>query len=63
MIPDRGAQLGGSGDPELGAAAERDGVVVEHGRDDEGPVEDGREEEGVPELGQLVAEAAVGRVP
>lgn len=38
-------------------------MMIEHGGHDQRPVEDGSEEEGVPELCELVAEAAVGGVP
>lgn len=63
MVPHRGAELGGAGDPELGAAPEGDSVVVEHGGHDQGAVEDGGDEECVLELRELVAEPAVGGVP
>lgn len=63
MIPHRGTELGGSGDPKLGTASQGDGMVVEHGGHDEGAVEDGSHNNGVLELRELVAESAVGGVP
>lgn len=63
MIPHRGAEFGGAGDPELRAAPQGNGMVIEHGGHDEGAVEDGSHKNGVLELGELVAEAAVGGVP
>lgn len=63
MVPDSGAQRGWVGDPELGAAPEDDGVVVEHGGHDESAVQQRGGHRGVPELAHLVAEPAVRRVP
>lgn len=63
MVPDGGSEVGGFGDPELGAAPEGDGVVVEHGGHDEGAVEQRGRYRSVPQLAHLVAEAAVRRVP
>lgn len=63
MVPDGGAEVGSVGDPELGAAPEDDGVVVEHRGHDEGAVEQRGGDGGIPELAHLVAEPAVRRVP
>lgn len=63
MVPDGGAEVGRVGYPELGAAPESDGVVVEHGGHDEGAVEQRGRHRGVPQLAHLVAEPAVRRVP
>lgn len=63
MVPDGGSEVGGFGDPELGAAPEGDGVVVEHGRHDECAVEQRGRHRSVPELAYLVAEPAVRSVP
>ena len=63
MVPDGGSEIGGFGDPELGAAPEGDGVVVEHGGHDEGAVEQRGRHRSVPQLAHLVAEPAVRRVP
>lgn len=59
MIPHCRPELGGAGDPKLGATTQGDGMVVEHGGHDQGAVQDGGEEDGVLELGDLVAEPAV----
>lgn len=59
MIPHCRPELGGAGDPKLGATTQDDGMVVEHGGHDQGAVQDGGEEDGVLELGDLVAEPAV----
>lgn len=63
MVPDGGSEVGGFCDPELGAAPEGDGVVVEHGGHDEGTVEQRGRHRSVPQLAHLVAEPAVRRVP
>lgn len=63
MVPDSSTQRGRIGDPELGAAPEDDGVVVEHGGHDESAVQQRSCHRGVPELAHLVAEPAVRRVP
>lgn len=63
MVPDGGSEIGGFGDPELGAAPEGDGVVVEHGGHDEGAVEQRGRHRSVPQLAHLVAEPAVRGVP
>ena len=63
MIPDSGAQRCWVGDPELGAAPEDDGVVVEHGGHDESAVQQRGGHRGVPELAHLVAEPAMWCVP
>ena len=61
MVPNRDPNLGRARNPKLGATSERDGVVVENRRHDERPIEDPGDQYGVPELRELVAEAAVGR--
>lgn len=63
MVPDGGSEVGGFGDPELWAAPEGDGVVVEHGGHDEGAVEQRGRNRSVPQLAHLVAEPAVRCVP
>lgn len=50
VIPDRGAQIRGAGDPKLGAASKNDGVVVEDRGHNQSPIEDRGEEDRVPEL-------------
>nr|CAB3500153.1 unnamed protein product [Digitaria exilis] len=54
-----GSQRGWFVDPELGAAPEDDGVVVEYGGHDESAVQQRGGHRGVPELANLVAEPAV----
>lgn len=63
MVPDSGAQRGWVGDPELRAAPEDDGVVVEHRGHNESAVQQRGGHRGVPELTHLVAEPAVRCVP
>jgi hypothetical protein len=63
MVPDSGSERGGVRDPELGAAPEDDGVVIEHRRHNEGAVKQRGGHRGVSELPDLVVEPAVRSVP
>lgn len=63
MIPDHAPELIGVDDSELGAATERNGMVVQNGRNNERAVKDCGEEDGVLKLRKLVAKPAVRGVP
>jgi hypothetical protein len=63
MVPDSGSERGGVRDPELGAAPEDDGVVIEHRRHNEGAVKQRGGHRCVSELPDLVVEPAVRSVP
>lgn len=63
MTPNGHPEPRGLQNPELGAAPESHGVVIQDRRHDQGPIEDGGQQDGVLELRELVAEAAVRSVP
>ena len=52
-----------SRNPKLGATPESHRVVIHHRRHDESPVQDSGHQDRIFKLQELVAEAAVGRVP
>lgn len=63
MVPNRSPNLNRIRNPKLGAAPESNGVVIENRRDNQGAVENRGHQDGILELGELVAEPTVGRVP
>lgn len=63
LIKNLHAELRRAGHLEYRASTKGDGMVVEHRRHDEYTFKDGGEEDGVLELGELMAEPALGGVP
>lgn len=63
MVPHSGTEGGRARNPKLGAAAERNSVVVQHRWYNHSPIKDGADEKCVFQLANLVCEPTMRRVP